>query len=88
MEVTRQGVVNRTGEGGVRIGKEAYLQYLMDTYQNLIFSICYKMTGNYFDAEDLTQDTFLAAYKSLDTFDGSYQLLQQQSAQTLLCCGR
>lgn len=45
----------------------------MDTYQNLIFSICYKMTGNYFDAEDLTQDTFLAAYKSLDTFDGSYE---------------
>ncbi len=60
-------------KGGVQIGKEAYLQYLMDTYQNLIFSICYKMTGNYFDAEDLTQDTFLAAYKALDSFDGTYE---------------
>lgn len=68
-----KGLVNRVEEGGVRIGKEAYLQYLMDTYQNLIFSICYKMTGNYFDAEDLTQDTFLAAYKALDSFDGSHE---------------
>lgn len=60
-------------EGGACVGKEAYFKYLMDTYQNLIFSICYKMTGNYFDAEDITQDTFLAAYKALDSFDGSYE---------------
>lgn len=36
----------------------------------MIFSICYKITGNYFDAEDLTQDTFLSAYKNLAYFDG------------------
>jgi len=46
------------------------LSYCIDTYQNLIFSICYKFTGNYFDAEDLTQDTFLSAYKNLSKFDG------------------
>lgn len=34
----------------------------MDEYQNLIFSICYKMTADYFMAQDLTQDTFLAAF--------------------------
>ena len=28
------------------------------------------MTQNYFDAEDLTQETFLAVYKSLAEFDG------------------
>lgn len=46
------------------------MSYWIDTYQNLIFSICYKFTGNYFDAEDLTQDTFLSAYKNLSRFDG------------------
>ena len=35
----------------------------MDEYQNLIFSICYKMTADYFASQDLTQDTFLAAFR-------------------------
>nr|WP_275563884.1 RNA polymerase sigma factor [Otoolea muris] len=42
----------------------------MDQYQNLIYSICYKFTANYFDAEDLAQETFLSAYKSMAYFDG------------------
>lgn len=41
---------------------------LIDSYQNLIFSICCKMTGDYFAAEDLTQETFLSAYRHLDSF--------------------
>ena len=43
---------------------------MINTYQNLIFSVCYKITGNYFDSQDLTQDTFLAAYKNFSNFDG------------------
>ena len=39
-------------------------------YQRLIFTICYSFTKNYFDAEDLAQETFLAAYNSMDRFDG------------------
>lgn len=46
---------------------------MIHTYQNLIFTICYRMTQNYFDAEDLAQDTFLSAYKKLDTFDKAYE---------------
>ncbi len=53
-----------------RINDQEYLSYCIDTYQNLIFSICYKLTGNYFDAEDLTQDTFLSAYRNFSKFDG------------------
>lgn len=41
----------------------------MDNYQNLIFSICIKIVRDYFDAEDLTQDTFLSAYQHLSAFD-------------------
>ncbi len=41
---------------------------LINQYQNLIFSICLKLTGDYFVAEDLTQETFLSAYKSLEQY--------------------
>ena len=45
-------------KGGGFINAERQLEAYIDQYQNLIFSICYKYTENYFDAEDLTQETF------------------------------
>lgn len=58
-------------KGGDPINAEQTLERFIDQYQNLIYSICYKYTGNYFDAEDMAQETFLAAYKNLAFFDGS-----------------
>lgn len=46
---------------------------LIDSYQHLVFSICYKMTSDYFASEDLTQDTFLSAYGHLKDFDGRHE---------------
>lgn len=43
----------------------------MGKYQNLVFTICVKMTNDYFAAEDLTQETFLSAFKNLKSFDGT-----------------
>jgi RNA polymerase sigma-70 factor (ECF subfamily) len=40
-------------------------------YQRLVMSVCLSFTHNYFDAEDLAQETFLSAYRHLDRFDGS-----------------
>lgn len=54
-----------------KVNNEERLSLMVDTYQNLVFSVCYKVTGDYFAAEDLTQETFLSAYKALDTFEGS-----------------
>ncbi|WP_279237988.1 RNA polymerase sigma factor [Candidatus Galacturonibacter soehngenii] len=45
----------------------------MENYQNLVYSICYKTIGNSFDAEDLTQEVFLSAYKKLSEFDRTYE---------------
>ena len=45
----------------------------MDTYQKLVYSICFKLAGNQFDAEDLTQETFLSVYKNLNTFQRDYE---------------
>ena len=65
---------DQTGEKEAdRIDKEEYFSYLLDTYERLVYSICFKMTGNQFDAEDLTQETFLSIYKNLATFEQEYE---------------
>ena len=51
-----------------RIDSKETLIRLIDQYQNLIFSICLKLTGDYFASEDLTQETFLSAYKHLEQY--------------------
>ena len=56
-----------------RINREEQLSALIDSYQHLVFSICYKMTSDYFASEDLTQETFLSAYNHLKDFDGKYE---------------
>lgn len=56
-----------------KIKQEEYFEYLIDNYQNLVYSICYKSVRNCFDAEDLTQEVFLSAYKKLSEFDHKYE---------------
>ena len=43
---------------------------LIDQYTNLIFSVCLNITNDYFESEDLTQETFLAAYRHMHKFKG------------------
>ena len=43
---------------------------MMQRHQKTVFSICFRMTGDYFCAEDLAQETFISAYKAIDRFDG------------------
>ncbi|MBH1939984.1 RNA polymerase sigma factor [Mobilitalea sibirica] len=52
---------------------EQYYEYLIDTYQNLVFTVCIKIVKDYFDAEDLAQETFLSAYQHLPTFNRQYE---------------
>ena len=51
-----------------KIDSKETLIRLISQYQNLVFSICLKLTKDYFVAEDLTQETFLSAYKHLDQY--------------------
>ena len=53
-----------------RPAAEKMLSSMMDWYRDLVFSICLKITGDWFAAEDLTQETFLSAWQNLDGFDG------------------
>lgn len=52
---------------------EQYFSYLLQQYEKLVYSICYRTCGNPFDAQDLTQETFLSVYKALGTFDRQYE---------------
>lgn len=49
--------------------KDNFIEFIQQ-YQNLVFSICLKLTGDYFAAEDLAQETFIAAYQHRNEFDG------------------
>ena len=54
----------------VKINKEEEFELIAAQYQKLIFTVCLSFIKNYFDAEDLTQETFLSAYNHFGTFDG------------------
>lgn len=62
--------LQKTGGEADAINRDEQLEVLIDRYQNLIFSICYKITADYFAAEDLAQETFLSAYEKYSSFDG------------------
>jgi RNA polymerase sigma-70 factor (ECF subfamily) len=43
---------------------------LVDMYKNMVFSLAFKMTKNREEAEEISQDTFIKAYKNLSKFKG------------------
>jgi RNA polymerase sigma-70 factor (ECF subfamily) len=46
-------------------GDKAAYEKLYDRYATLVRAVCYDMTGNLADAQDLTQDVFMRAYEKL-----------------------
>jgi RNA polymerase sigma-70 factor (ECF subfamily) len=42
---------------------------LVQRYQQTVFNVCFRMLGERREAEDLAQESFLRAYRKLDTFD-------------------
>lgn len=51
-------------------GKEQAFTSLMQRYENRIFSVALRMTGDRSDALDATQDAFISAFRRADTFRG------------------
>ncbi len=52
-----------------KAGDQAAFAALFTRYERRIYSFVYRMMGNADDAYDLTQDTFLKAYRALDKTD-------------------
>jgi RNA polymerase sigma-70 factor (ECF subfamily) len=42
---------------------------LVQRYQQAVFNVCFRMLGERREAEDLAQETFIRAYRKLDSFD-------------------
>lgn len=55
------------------IGTEAQFEELVTKYEKLVYTLCCRMSGNPFDAQDLSQETFLCAYQRLADFDGEHE---------------
>jgi len=53
-----------------RTGDREAFRELVERHSRHIFRLAYRMTGNEEDAEDVVQETFLRAYKSLARFEG------------------
>jgi len=49
-------------------GNSEEFSFLVDKYQGPIYNLVYRLTGSRHDAEDLAQETFIKAYKSLNNF--------------------
>ena len=49
-------------------GDTSQYELIIKKYQSRIIHLCYKYTKNYQDAEDVAQESFMRAYKSLDGF--------------------
>jgi RNA polymerase sigma-70 factor (ECF subfamily) len=55
-------------------GSMEAMEAIVDRYENRIFNFALKMCGQFQDAEDITQDTFLNAFRYLDSFRGETKL--------------
>jgi len=53
-----------------RGGVSDAFRVLVERHSRSVFRLAYRMTLNEFDADDVVQETFLRAYRSLGRFDG------------------
>ncbi len=51
-------------------GDTQYFSHLVDKYKDIVYSIAFKVLRNREDAEEMAQESFIKAYKSLHTFKG------------------
>jgi RNA polymerase sigma-70 factor (ECF subfamily) len=57
-----------------RAGDDEAFRHLVGRHSTALFRLAYRMTGNEHDAEDVVQDAFLKAYRSLDRFEDRSQV--------------
>ncbi len=53
-------------------GNTEAFSYLVEKYKNLIYQLALRMTGNYHDSEDIAQEAFIKAYRSLHQYNPNY----------------
>ena len=54
----------------VQNGDSDAFAHLIHTYKEYVYALCFKLCQSQEDAEEVAQDTFVKAYKSIKTFKG------------------
>jgi RNA polymerase sigma-70 factor (ECF subfamily) len=49
-------------------GDTEAFRHLVETYQKLVFTFCYDLTGNMQDSEDLSQEVFIKMWRNMKSF--------------------
>jgi RNA polymerase sigma-70 factor (ECF subfamily) len=52
-------------------GKLSAFEELVERYKNIVFSVVYRILGQYQEAEDVTQEVFITVYEKMYQFDSS-----------------
>ena len=55
-----------------RLGDDAAFRRLVEMYMRAVYSIAYRLMGDHDDADDVAQETFVRAHRSLARYDESY----------------
>ena len=50
-------------------GDSSAFQALVERHRSMVYRVAYQFAGNHHDAEDIAQESFLAAIRALDRFD-------------------
>lgn len=58
----------------IKIGDENAFAELVETHQKMVFNVALRYVRNYDDASDITQEVFIKAYRSIDSFKGKAQI--------------
>jgi RNA polymerase sigma-70 factor (ECF subfamily) len=56
-------------------GEESAMNELVDRFRGQVFGLCYRMLGHRQDAEDVTQESFVRAMRSLANWDSRREFL-------------
>ncbi|MEW5982388.1 MAG: RNA polymerase sigma factor [Acidobacteriota bacterium] len=78
--------VDRNLVARCRRGEPSAQEELYRTYSGRLYNVAYRFAGNATDADDLLQDTFLQAYRRLDTFRGEASLGTWLYRLAVNCC--
>ena len=55
-------------------GDSAAFQALVERHRSMVYRVAFQFAGNHYDAEDIAQEVFIKAYRSLDRFRQDAQL--------------
>lgn len=54
--------------GQLKNGDKFIYKYVYDLYARMVYNVCFRMSGNKEEAEDLTQDVFVKVFNSINNF--------------------